>query len=288
MKNYRNYERKVRVVAISLCTRPTWRYQSLRNKYLCNTPLVIDSYRHSCNQKCWHVTSRPFNTFQSRNNNLSAPSNEGCCWYINLTTQAHTWTSKHSWNLSEMFYVATKILAWRFNKKNNKKVRHRITSFRSRRSNIYFHLGLALQHQLSVCRNLILLIIYFLVGCQIYVNQYELSHRIDTCAGSTIKIVFNTYLSNNVAPSIGAESRAKRLETLGETLIPRRLFAFHASSFFMRFIGTPCRAKSCEKFRKLKRNFVWWKTKRKINKIGARELENGSKQSKHTKVPASD
>lgn len=57
-----------------------------------------------------------------------------------------------------------------------------------------FSLGLALQHSsVHVCRNLILLTIYFLVVCMIRMNCH-----FGTCAGSTIKIVFNTYLSNDL------------------------------------------------------------------------------------------
>lgn len=59
-----------------------------------------------------------------------------------------------------------------------------------------FSLGLALQHHVVCCRNLILLIIYFLVGSS-YSAPYQYVWIVvgDTCAGSTIKIVFHTCLS---------------------------------------------------------------------------------------------
>lgn len=77
---------------------------------------------------------------------------------------------------------------------------HRRSSFRSIGSNIYSHSVQLCSIMLSVYRNLILLTIYFLVGCMM---MYQYTNG--TCAGSTIinvkkksLIVFNTYLSTMI------------------------------------------------------------------------------------------
>lgn len=184
-----------------------------------------------CNKKCWHVACRRLTLF---NNKLLTLGNKERWWYstwrMNIEIEFHRIFVKNVYRSDERCHVTSSVTI--LMKKELQIVTDSLLPVG--KIQYLFSFGLALQHQLFVCRNLILLIIYFLV-----VRMYDMwwywniNRRIGTCAGSTIKIVFNKCLSESFAfPSISDCDNFKytlneKILSENEMLITRCLF-FHA------------------------------------------------------------